>query len=75
MKVDGKNIESIHTLGSKFDMDSVAVRTKDGKYFRLSAPVILEMACNFNFEGTLARKHTYLSIKREEVIEVFDCYE
>ncbi len=56
----GDNVR-VHTLGSRYDNNSVAVRV-DGKEFRLHSLEIAKLMKGREFKSKKARVHEYLEV-------------
>ena len=68
----GRDIESIRTLGSMYDNNSVHAILKDGTECRIDANVLLEMAKGQRFVGLKARKYVHLKTVSLENLTEWD---
>lgn len=60
--LDGSNVIHIHTLGSWFDQNSLAVVDDDGNKYRLKADELDKIINDLKFKLVPKRVHTYLEI-------------
>ena len=70
MELEGRQIVSIHTIGSMYDNDCVRVVDDAGIEYRMSCANILKMVDSFVFGINKKRKHKYLEVLNE----IADCY-
>ena len=59
--MEGQQIINLYTLGSRYDNNSLSVKTDEG-IFRIKAEEILKMVNNFRFKKVKKKVHTYLEV-------------